>query len=349
MIALTMPEIQSKKIKNFRIHGWLNSPVTFSFIALILFIILSGIIQPGYLASSHILTVIQQSAPLIIVTIGQTYVIMSGGIDLSGGAIVIFTDVFCAQIMLGNNSNFALAIGLSLLVGAIFGLVNGLGIEFLKLPPLIMTLATSLGIKGLMLLFCGGFPKGGASPLLKMIGSGKIFGLPASILVWGGALLIAVFLLKKTKFGWNVSLIGANRRAARAMGINTSTITILVYVLSGFFSALAGLLVLGFVGIPSLTLGDDYTMASIAATVLGGTSFTGGIGSAFGALSGALIMRFMLTLLTAFNISAAGKDIVQGFIILIVVVLLILREKNNFLKFKGNFEIFRRKILSKVK
>ena len=344
-----MREIQVKNRKNFKLPSWLNSPIAFSFIALLLFVILSGIIQPGYLTSSHILTVIQQSAPLIIVTIGQTFVIMSGGIDLSGGAIVIFTDVFCAQIMLGNNSNFAIAIGLSLLVGAIFGLINGFGIELLKLPPLIMTLASSLGIEGLMLLYCGGFPKGGASPLLKMIGSGKFYGLPISIIVWGGALLLAAFLLKKTKFGWGVSFNGANRQAARAMGINTSMVNIMVYVFSGFFAALAGLLVLGFVGIPSLTLGDDYTMASVAATVLGGTSFTGGIGSAFGALSGALIMRFMLTLLTAFNISAAGKDIVQGFIILIVVVLLTLRDKNNFLKFKGKISAFGRKNFSKVR
>lgn len=344
-----MREVQVIQRKIIQLPAWLKSPVAFSYIGLVLFIIFSGIIQPGYLAPSHILTVIQQSAPLIIVSIGQTFVIMSGGIDLSVGAIVIFTDVFCAQLMVGSDSNFAMAVGLSLLVGAIFGLVNGIGVEIFKLPALIMTLASSLGIEGLMLLYCGGFPKGGASPLLKYFGSGKIAGVPVSAFVWIVALLIAVLILKKTKLGWGVSFIGANRKAARAMGVQTGTVNIMVYVLSGFFAALAGLLVLGFVGIPSLILGDDYTMASIAAVVLGGTSFTGGIGSAVGALSGALLMRFILTLLTAFNISAAGKNIVQGVIILGVIILLSRKGGKNFLTFNGQTPILWKKIFSQKK
>jgi ribose transport system permease protein len=292
------------------------------------------------------MTVLQQSAPLIIVAIGQTFVILAGGIDLSVGSIVIFTDVFCAQLMVGSDDRFLIAAGLSLLVGAAFGLVNGLGVEFLKLPPLIMTLASSLGIEGLMLLYCGGFPKGGASPLLKLFGSGKVAGVPVSLLVWALVLVAAVFILKRTKLGWGVSFLGSNRRAARAMGVQTGYVNVMVYVLSGLFAALAGLLVLGFVGIPSLILGDDYTMASIAAVIMGGTAFTGGIGSPIGTLSGALLMRFILTLLTSFNISAAGKNIVQGVIIMTVVIIMTRSGEKNFLTSLIRTPILRKKIFS---
>ena len=206
-----------------------------------------------------------------------------------------------------------------------------------------MTLASSLGVEGLMLLYCGGFPKGGASPLLKLFGSGKIHGIPTSMLVWVVVLVATLFLLNRTKLGWGVSFLGSNRQAARAIGLRVRFINIFVYMLSGFLAALAGLLVLGFVGIPSLILGDDYTMASIAAVILGGTAFTGGIGSPLGTLSGALLMRFILTLLTSFNISAAGKNIVQGLIIMLVVIILTRSGGKNFLTNLFNFSILKKK------
>jgi ribose transport system permease protein len=326
-----------------KISNLSKSPVLFSFISLGLFILFSGIIQPGYLTMSHVLTVIQQSAPLIIVSIGQTFVIMAGGIDLSVGSIIIFTDVFCAQIMVGNDELFFLAAALSLLAGTGLGLVNGIGVEILRLPPLIMTLASSLGIKGLMLLYSGGFPKGGASPLLKFIGTGRILGIPVSVLIWGVVLLGAVFLLKRTKFGWSISFLGSNRRAARAMGVNVGYMNIMIYMLSGLLASIAGLLVLGFAGIPSLILGDDYTMASIASVILGGTSFVGGLGTPLGTVSGAMLMRFILTLLTSFNISAAGKNIVQGLIIITVAILLTHGGGKNFLTILSRTSILKKK------
>jgi ribose transport system permease protein len=329
--------------KDAALSRWLKTPVFFSFISLGLFILISGIIQPGYLTMSHILTVVQQSAPLIIVAIGQTFVILTGGIDLSVGSIVIFTDVFCAQLMVGSDERFIIAAALSLLAGTGLGLFNGIGVEVLRIPPLIMTLASSLGIEGLMLLYCGGFPKGGASPFLKFLGSGKISGIPVSVLVWVLILFVALFLLNRTKLGWGISFLGSNRRAAQAVGVRASFINIFVYMLSGLLASLAGLLVLGFVGIPSLILGDDYTMASIAAVILGGTSFTGGIGSPLGTLSGALLMRFILTLLTSFNISAAGKNIVQGIIIMAVVIILTRSEGKNFLTSLFSFSILKKR------
>jgi ribose transport system permease protein len=339
--------MQSSKLQNNRkliLPNWIKSPVLFSFISLGLFILFSGVIQPGYLTTSHIMTVVQQSAPLIIVAIGQTFVILTGGIDLSVGSIIIFTDVFCAQLMVGNDERFLFAAVLSLLVGTGFGFINGIGVEMLKIPPLIMTLASSLGVEGLMLLYCGGFPKGGASPLLKLLGSGKINGIPVSMLVWVVVLLGTLFLLNHTKLGWGISFFGSNRRAAQAIGLRVRFINIFVYMLSGFLAALAGLLVLGFVGIPSLILGDDYTMASIAAVILGGTAFTGGLGSPLGTLSGALLMRFILTLLTSFNISAAGKNIVQGLIIMAVVIILTRGEEKNFLTNLLNLPILKKKL-----
>ncbi len=304
-----------------------RNPTFFSYLAVLFLIIISGIVKPGYFTLSHIFTVLQQAAPLIIVAIGQILVILTGGIDLTVGAIVIFTDVFAASLMAGSNAATPFAIISSLIVGSIFGLLNGLGIVYLGLPPLVMTLAASLGIRGIMFLYTGGFPTGGASAFLKTLGSGRIGIVPVSIFVWLAILVLTYFVLRKTVFGWQVYFLGDNERAAHAMGIKTNLTKIIVYAATGFLSAVAGLLVLGFVGIPSLVLGDDYTMSSITAAIVGGVSFSGGIGSVLGALSGALIIRFIFTLLTAFNISIAGKNIVQGIIILIMVAVLTLRNR----------------------
>ncbi|MCD6254070.1 MAG: ABC transporter permease [Thermotogae bacterium] len=299
----------------------------FSILTLVLFVITSGIIEPNYFDLRHIFTVVQQSAPLIIVTIGQIFVMLTKGIDLSVGSIVIFTDVFAASLIMGENERTLYGIALSLLVGALFGTINGLGVEILKLPPLVMTLASSIGIQGVMLLYCGGFPRGGASKFLKFIGSGRWGIVPVSISFWLTALIIAYWILKKTKFGWTLYFIGANRKAARLVGIKCRLSGVFAYTFSGLFAALAGVVILGYVGIPSLVLGDDYTLASIASGVLGGVSLSGGSGSVLGAFSGGLLMRFILTLLTAFNISAAGKNIVQGAIIFTMVAILTLQER----------------------
>ncbi|HDN59634.1 MAG TPA: ABC transporter permease [Candidatus Marinimicrobia bacterium] len=299
----------------------------FSILILVLFVIISAIIEPNYSDPRHIFTVVQQSAPLIVVTIGQIFVMLTGGIDLSVGSIVIFTDVFAASLIMGSDERTFFGIIAALLVGAIFGTINGLGVELIKLPPLVMTLASSIGIQGVMLLYCGGFPRGGASKILKFIGSGRWGIIPASICVWMIGLVVSYLILRKTKFGWTLYFLGANRQAARTIGIRCKPMGILAYTFSGLFAALAGVLILGYVGIPSLVLGDDYTMASIASAVLGGVSFSGGSGSVFGAFSGGLLMRFVLTLLTAFNISAAGKNIVQGVIIFAMVAFLTLQER----------------------
>lgn len=322
----TSNTLQNKNKLNLNIS---KNATFFSYIALFILIIISGIVKPGFFKPSHIFTVFQQAAPLIIVAIAQTLVMLTGGIDLTVGTIVIFTDVIAAGIMLGDNHLTPLAILVCLLLGAILGSINGMGIVFLEIPPLVMTLAASLGIKGILYLYTGGVPRGGASPFLKMIGSGKIGIFPNSIFIWFTALILAYFVLRKTIFGWKVYFMGDNTDAAHAMGMRNKVTTILVYSSAGLLYALAGLIVLGYVGIPSFVLGDDYTMNSIAAAVVGGVSFAGGTGSIFGALSGALIIRFIFALLTAFNISAAGKNIIQGVIIIVMVAVLTVKNKRN--------------------
>lgn len=312
---------------NSLIRKIVSDRFVFSLIILILFILFSGVIQPNYFDPRHIFTVVQQAAPLIVAALGQIFVIFTGGIDLSVGSILIFTDVFAASLMMGMNERTIYAIVVSLMIGGIFGFINGIGVELLNLPPLVMTLASSMGIQGLMYLWCRGFPRGGASPVLRFIGTARWGIIPVSILIWGIAVLISVFLARKTRLGWSLRFLGSNRKAAHAMGINCKFVGVTAYILSGIFSALAGILILGYVGIPSLVLGDDYTMASIAAAVLGGVSLSGGTGSALGAITGGLLMRYILALLTAFNVSAGGKYIVEGVVIFVMIAVLTFRER----------------------
>lgn len=314
-------------MKNSPINRVFSNRFAFSLIILMLFIIFSGIIQPNYFDPRHIFTVIQQAAPLIVAALGQIFVVFTGGIDLSVGSILIITDVFAASLMMGTNERTIYAVVVSLIVGSAFGFVNGIGVELLNLPPLVMTLASSMGIQGLMYLWCRGFPRGGASPILKYIGTARWGIVPVSILIWGIAVLISVILARKTRLGWSLKFLGSNRKAAHSMGVNCKFAGVTAYVLSGMFASLAGILILGYVGIPSLVLGDDYTMASIAAAVLGGVSLSGGVGSVLGAITGGLLMRYILALLTAFNVSAGGKYIVEGVVIFTMIAILTFREK----------------------
>ncbi|WP_041081112.1 ABC transporter permease [Thermotoga profunda] len=314
-------------MKNSPISRIFSNRFAFSLIILVLFIIFSGIIQPNYFDPRHIFTVIQQAAPLIVAALGQIFVVFTGGIDLSVGSILIFTDVFAASLMMGTNERTIYAVMVSLIVGSAFGFVNGIGVELLNLPPLVMTLASSIGVQGLMYLWCRGFPRGGASPILRYIGTARWGIIPVSILIWGIAVLISALLAQRTRLGWSLKFLGSNRKAAHAMGISCKFAGVTAYVLSGMFASLAGILILGYVGIPSLVLGDDYTMASIAAAVLGGVSLSGGVGSVLGAVTGGLLMRYILALLTAFNVSAGGKYIVEGIVIFTMIAMLTFREK----------------------
>jgi len=292
------------------------------YLILLVLLIIAEIVSPGFLSFHHLGNVLRQASFLGIVAIGQTFVILSGGIDLSVASIITLANVVSAQIMDGSNGNLLLALITVIAIGAVVGLANGSGVCFLKIPPLIMTLGVGSVVQGIALVYSKGAPKGYAAPLVRFISNEKIGGLiSGAVILWLILGLITILILKYTTFGRNVYAIGTNVVAARYSGVNITRVTLSIYILSGIMSAITGTLLVGYTGTSFLDAGTAYTMNSIAAVVVGGTSIIGGRGGYGGTIAGAIIMTIIGSLLTIVHIPESGRQIAQGLIILCLVLI----------------------------
>jgi ribose transport system permease protein len=305
-----------------------NKTTILVFGIMIAMFIISEIISPGFLQYSHLESVVRQAAFLGIVAIGQTFVILLGGIDLSVAAVITLSNVVAAQMMDGKDQNVFVTVIAVLLIGLAAGGLNGLGIRFLKIPPLIMTLGFSSVIQGISLIYSKGAPKGATSPFIEFVSTGRIGGTISGIIViWIVLSGAAILILRRSIYGRSIYILGTNPVAARYSGINITKITLLTYIISGVMSAITGLLLVGYTGTSYLNVGDVYTMSSIAAVVIGGTAIVGGAGGYLGTIPGSLIMIVINSILTIVRIPESGRQITQGVIILLI-VLLFERRKN---------------------
>ena len=295
---------------------------------LIVLLPVAQIISPGFLSLGHLGNVLQQAAFLGIVSIGQTFVILTGGIDLSVASVITLADIVSAQIMFGADGNVPAAFAAVILIGFAAGLMNSAGILFLRISPMIMTLATSGVLRGIALIYSKGAPKGRTAPFIQFLSTGRIGGvISALIVLWILLSIIAIVVLRKTVFGRSVYVIGANPLAARYSGVNTKLVTMAVYTIAALMSSVTGMLLVGYTNTSYISAGDPYTMNSIATVVIGGTSIMGGSGGYAGTIAGAVIMVVIVSLLTIVKIPESGRLIVQG-VLLILLVLLYSRQKS---------------------
>jgi ribose transport system permease protein len=265
------------------------------------------------------------SSFLIILALGQGTVILTGGLDLSVPWVIGFCGILAAGMIRGSNEASIWVVPAVLLLGALIGAVNGLGIVVLGLPPIVITLAMNGILQGAALVYSNGTPDGFSSPGLHWFMTGEIIGI-APVVVFVVLFIIgSVFLLGGTVFGRRVYAIGNSVTVARLSGVNVPRTLVLVYVLSGVCSALVGVLLTGFSGQASLGMGDDYLLPSIAVVVVGGTLITGGRGHYLGILGGALLLTALQTLLDGTNLPHAVRDIIFGLVVLGAV--LALRER----------------------
>ena len=287
-------------------------------VILCVLLVVANSLIPGYLRPWHVLLLTQEASLLGIVSVGQTLVILTGGIDLSVGQNMLLTNVIAAKMFNGKERVWPYII--CLLLSAGIGLLNGLGIVYFHIPPIIMTLGTMVFLQGMVYLYTGGLPVGKASPFLHLIGVGKLGPIPILSLIWLGISVIAAVLIKLSVFGSEMYATGANPIAARIGGIRVSRVRILVYCLSGAFAGLAGLLQVGFSGYAArITVG--YELETIAAVLVGGTLFTGAKGSIEQTIIGAFLITVINSILTCYVKGVAGVYIGQGLLILLVVAL----------------------------
>lgn len=285
----------------------------FGFIAVLAAI---AVLSPGSLAPNSFLNATKNASYLGIVAIGQTIVMLTGGIDMSLYEIIALTNIFAANFM-GPTALSIIGVSiLAILLAACIGFVNGTMITRTGIPPIIMTIAMGFAVRGTYLVLTRGAPRGNIPDVLRFFGRGKLFNLvPTTTLVWIAIALVMIVLLRRTPAGRAVYYTGSNPTAARLSGINTDWTIIFSYVTSGVMAAISGLLISGFLGMGTLDAGVDYMLSPIASSVIGGTTFAGGIGGVGGTIIGTLIMRYVDNLMTLLNVRHAGKLIVQGGII----------------------------------
>ena len=289
------------------------------------FVIISvalAVSNPYFLRTGNIVNVLRQVSVNGILAVGMTFVILTGGIDLSIGSVLAASSMIAASFVTGEHPlNPVLAILIGLGAGAGFGVINGALIAAVGLPPFVMTLGMLSIARGFTLIYSGGVPIPDLSPDFSWIGQATIAGIPLPVLVFAAVFLVAWATLRYTVFGRHVYAVGGNIRSARTSGINTKLVIFLVYVLMGVLAALAGLILTARVTSALPQAGLSYELDAIAAVVIGGTSLTGGVGSIAYTLIGVLIIGVINNGLDLMSVSSYYQQVIKGLIIVIAVLI----------------------------
>ena len=302
-----------------------------AFIALALLVVVLSVIEPSFRAPSNLMNLLRQASFNGLIAFGMTLVILSDGIDLSVGSVFALSAIICAELLV-SGMPAVLAVLIALVAGTALGAISGLLVTKGRLQPFIATLITMTAYRGLAKIITDGKPisqlASSASSgdfFFKAMGKGSLLiaetikiPIPAIILVL--AFLIVYFVLNKTTFGRRIYATGSNAKCANLVGVNTARIKIACYSISGFLSALAGLLMISRLDSAQPTLGSGYELDAIAAVALGGTSMSGGRGKITGTIAGVLIIAVLNNGMNIMNISSYYQQVVKAVVILVAVL-----------------------------
>ena len=306
----------------------ISPPVAALLLAVILFL-LSGLLPNGFgsdldVARAQATNILRLAVFLGVIAAGQTLVIISGseGIDLSAGSVVTLTAILTYILVNGIDARVVPALLVALAVGALVGLINGVGITFLKISPFVMTLGMSGVVTGAIIIITHGSVTGKVAPLMTRLIARPLspaLQIPNAIIIW---ILFGIFmwlLLERTTFGRNLFAIGVNRITARLSGVNVNGINLLTYSLAGALAGFGGFLLVGNTGVVHLQLGQPFLFPSIAAVAVGGTLLSGGKGSYWGTMAGAIVLTLITSLLTTMQMPDSVRRMVLGGTLLILI------------------------------
>ncbi|EZP59460.1 ribose ABC transporter permease [Exiguobacterium acetylicum] len=284
-------------------------------------VLVVSIMEPDFLTLNNLFNILRQVSINALIAFGMTFVILTGGIDLSVGSILALSSAFVAGLMTDGTSAL-IAVLAGLIVGAVMGALNGMVISLGKVAPFIATLATMTIFRGLTLVYTDGKPITGLSQggWFELFGRGYFWIFPVPVLTMLLAFAVLYFILKKTTFGRYTYAIGGNEEAAKLMGIQVNKVKIMIYSLSGLMAALAGIILTSRLNSAQPTAGTSYELDAIAAVVLGGTSLSGGRGWIVGTLIGALIIGTLNNGLNLLGVSSFFQLVVKGLVILFAVL-----------------------------
>lgn len=314
-------------IRIFRFFRRFDPAVTTAFGCIILLLVVGGSYSSNFLSPEYLLQQLKVASFLGIIATGMMMVILLGQIDLSVPWVVTVGAMMSCAVGHGTVGSI-LAIPFGILCGVAIGLVNGFGVAYLRIPSMIITLATNAVAQGLMVVYTGGFsPQDSASPAMRYLATGFLIpGLPNSVISWIIVGAIAVFLLTRTTFGRSIYGIGNRERAAYLSGINTRRVVMTVFAISGGLAALGGVLLAGYASKAAQSMGDAYLLPAIAAVVLGGTSILGGRGSYLGTVAGVILITLLQSILSVMQMPEFGRQIIYG-VVIIGMLLLYGRER----------------------
>jgi ribose transport system permease protein len=309
-----------------------------SLIALFILCIVFGLLSDKFFTVANGLNVMRQISVNICIAVGMTLVILTAGIDLSVGSVLALCGAVTAGLLKNGVSIPAanLFVGFTILgailagiiVGAVLGFFNGFVITKFKVPPFVATLAMLTIARGFTMLYTNGFPISSFSPSFTLIGAGWFIGLPVP--VWIAAIIVvaAILVTKKIKLGRYVYAIGGNENAAKLSGININRVKIIVYTIAGALAAVGGIIVTARLDSAQPNAGTSYELDAIAAVVIGGTSLSGGRGSIWGTVLGAIIIGVLNNGLVLLDVSPFWQQVVKGSVILLAVVIDKMNTKN---------------------
>lgn len=286
------------------------------FIFLVAAIVVAALISPAFLSGANLSNMLMQLAPLGIVVIGQTFVILVRGLDLSV-ASVMATAAVVATSFNGQDSDAPIILIVCIAVGGLTGLANGVLITKRNVSPFLATLATMIVLQGLRFAWTQGAPSGNVPGSFRTLGTGTISGIPYNLLVMLACAAIFAVVLHRAAFGRKVYITGGNAVTARLVGIAADRVTIACYVICGALAAIAGLILSGFVGVVDNFVGRGFELDSIVAAVMGGVALSGGRGTIGGALAGAAILVILSNAVVMVGMPVQLQTIVKGMVIII--------------------------------
>jgi ribose transport system permease protein len=301
----------------------LDPAVATAFGCIVVLLLLGSLYSPEFLSPAYLLQQLKVASFLGVIATGMMVVILLGQIDLSVPWVVAVGGMMACAAAAHGEAGMILAIPFGILCGVALGFVNGIGVAYLRIPSMIITLAVNAVAQGLMVAYTGGFsPQDSASAAMRFIATSEIvFGVPMALIVWAVIGAGAVFLFTRTTFGRAIYAIGNRERAAYLSGIDTQRVVMVAFAISGGLSAFGGVLLAGYASKAAQAMGDAYLLPSIAAVVLGGTSILGGRGSYLGTVAGVILITLLQSILSVMQMAEFGRQVIYGAVIIAMLLL----------------------------
>ena len=306
-----------------RIRQRIDPAIVWAFACIVVVLLVGSVYSSSFLSPEYLLQQLKVASFLGVIATGMMIVILLGQIDLSVPWVVAVGGMMATAATGWGPLGELLAIPVGIGCGIALGMVSGVGVAFLRIPSMVVTLAVNAVAQGLMVVHTGGFsPQDASSPAMRLIATGhSVWSIPNALLVWAVVGVAAVFLLTRTTFGRAVYAIGNRERAAYLSGALTRTVVMAAFAISGGLSAFGGVLLAGYASKAAQAMGDPYLLPAIAAVVLGGTSILGGRGSYLGTVAGVILITLLQSILSVMQIEEFGRHVIYGVVIIAMLLI----------------------------